>query len=327
MPENPMDHTSCPEPRVRSRLHHAFTLVELLVVIGIIAVLISILLPSLQAARRAADRTKCLSALRQLGNGFFMYANDNKGYMPRMFYRHYLPSGTLLERGWYDWISKYLLPPGQELNANWSGLQSTTNRLISSPEIVGGNTVLRGCPSWIGIYRGNNTTTSFSSSNLVFGYSMNPWPFAPYDTRPYDPVASAGGFINNWKRTDSYPSSAGAQREYHSNFFRLSQYTHAAQRALAYDNIHRNTIMSLSSYPEWPYKPEKAGGMAWLGSPDSLYLSLDFNRHPNPSKLKRIVNGQSSSVQPQDPSMNVLYVDGHADFTSVREAYRAIRFH
>jgi prepilin-type processing-associated H-X9-DG protein len=67
--------------------------------------------------------------------------------------------------------------------------------------------------------------------------------------------------------------------------------------------------------------------MAWLGSPDALYLSLDFHRHPNPKKMRRIVNGQSSGVQPSDPSMNVVFCDGHADFSIVREASRAIRFH
>ena len=59
---------------------HAFTLVELLVVIGIIAVLISVLLPVLSSARKAADKTKCLAALRQFAAAYKMYANDNNGW-------------------------------------------------------------------------------------------------------------------------------------------------------------------------------------------------------------------------------------------------------
>jgi prepilin-type processing-associated H-X9-DG protein len=60
----------------------AFTLVELLVVIGIIAVLIGILLPTLSRAREAAYTTQCLSNLRQVGLYMNLYANEQKGYLP-----------------------------------------------------------------------------------------------------------------------------------------------------------------------------------------------------------------------------------------------------
>jgi prepilin-type N-terminal cleavage/methylation domain-containing protein/prepilin-type processing-associated H-X9-DG protein len=60
-----------------------FSLVELLVVIGIIALLISILMPTLSQARVNAAATKSLSNLRQIGMGLTMYLNDHKSYYPR----------------------------------------------------------------------------------------------------------------------------------------------------------------------------------------------------------------------------------------------------
>jgi len=62
---------------------NAFTLVELLVVIAIIAILIAMLLPALAAAKSQANRLKCASNLRTLGQVAFQYAHDNKGWIPR----------------------------------------------------------------------------------------------------------------------------------------------------------------------------------------------------------------------------------------------------
>ncbi len=62
-----------------------FTLVELLVVIGIIAVLISVLLPTLSRAREAAGRTQCLSNMRSIYQLLRIYETNYKGYVPLGF--------------------------------------------------------------------------------------------------------------------------------------------------------------------------------------------------------------------------------------------------
>lgn len=86
-----------------SQKRSGFTLVELLVVVGIIALLISILLPVLGKARSAAQSAVCLSNLHQLGLATAMYVDEHRGYLP------YPTSTEGEEMLWFNVLDPYLV--------------------------------------------------------------------------------------------------------------------------------------------------------------------------------------------------------------------------
>lgn len=103
-----------------------FTLVELLVVIGIIALLISILLPALSKAQDSARTIQCGSNQRQIGLALLAYTNDNKQVLPPFAADNW--GGPY----WMDYLERYL-PHGSVQAVDWDGKLNTYNAVFFCP--------------------------------------------------------------------------------------------------------------------------------------------------------------------------------------------------
>ena len=153
-----------------------FTIVELCVVVGIIAVLIAILLPALAAARAAARATVCKSNLHQMVTAFTAYATENHGLMPP-----------------YALAGSYMVPP-QPGTYYWFGWSddavSLTNRQLTVPlgflapyfgaGHAGGADVAAAlqCPDFP--YDDANFTSTFATHAADYGLNAFLCPYIPY---------------------------------------------------------------------------------------------------------------------------------------------------
>lgn len=135
----------------RRRAAGAFTLVELLVVMGIIAILIAIILPALGKARKQAQSAQCLSNLRQIGQLNQLYVQTYKGYLPWAKF----PNWNSGNQHWFQFIS---LMAGRKTK-DPSGI----------PTIDEAVEVVKACPTWAWV----NGLWSLASQPSKPGYGIN----------------------------------------------------------------------------------------------------------------------------------------------------------
>ncbi len=180
---------------ITKRRPQAFTLVELLVVIGIIALLISILLPALTKARAAAQSTVCLSNLHQIMLGARVYITDNRGRFP---YQYAGPkSASALPSSWWivpDPANQNLL----SLQPNWIGLlwkyMASNTRILQCPTLMANintnaATGLQVTADVVNCYEANGVLTQFGGMRFHDPSTV----VAFRDACSADVLASAGG--------------------------------------------------------------------------------------------------------------------------------------
>jgi prepilin-type N-terminal cleavage/methylation domain-containing protein/prepilin-type processing-associated H-X9-DG protein len=221
-------------------LHRGFTLVELLVVIGIIALLISILLPALSKSREQANSVKCMSNLRQIASGLFAYCEENKGWVVPAFN---LPQQTGL-------ATNYSAGPGVIMDG-WPCILDRDGFVRSNAQAV--STAFY-CPDTVDINGMLNGQTGTNGANSR-GWIQWPMEFAGPTYGDSDPQIAvtwpAYGFnkiirISYWMNAYN-PIGGGATSIAQNDLYYTASVGYGPDASGAFIRLHRTTGIKHSS--------------------------------------------------------------------------------
>lgn len=146
----------------------AFTLIELLTVIAILAILVALLLPVLSSSREAARRTACLSNARQISQAILLYAAVYDDVYPPYFDHAYgsrCAGGVTLDgaqKYWPELVSAYLAPPSGHSGVHGQALIHELSRVFV-------------CPQWSGDLRAGDWRLGNISSYGISDHIVNWW--------------------------------------------------------------------------------------------------------------------------------------------------------
>jgi prepilin-type N-terminal cleavage/methylation domain-containing protein len=203
----------------------AFTLIELLVVIAIIAILASLLLPSLSMAKQAGQRMACLDNQKQLGFANTMYASDNNGFFPPRCGTNRWPQMLLT---YYKNVAILVCPIDAVKHPQSSSDPNTNNIADSSPrtymingandyffqilDLAGFQSFMNG--TWPQGLR--DTKIQFPSDTIIFGEKL------PTSSQYYmDLLELSGSEGNDWTELNQATHTVGSDYVFADNSARL----------------------------------------------------------------------------------------------------------